>query len=91
MNVFNLLQENIRRISQERQQLTQQLKDETHQKEQLKQIKKEMENERWQLNKTVEELQVEVWVHSKEAAGTWISDRQQMSCQTVKNSFFSNV
>uniref|UniRef100_A0A8D0F3Y4 Cingulin like 1 n=1 Tax=Strix occidentalis caurina TaxID=311401 RepID=A0A8D0F3Y4_STROC len=57
---FNLLQENMRCISQERQQLTQQLKDETHQKEQLKQIKNEMENERWQLNKTVEKLQEEM-------------------------------
>lgn len=57
---FNLLQENIRCISQERQQLTQQLKDETHQKEQLEKIKNEMENERWQLNKTVENLQEEV-------------------------------
>lgn len=66
---FNLLQENIRCISQEWQHLTEQLKDETHQKEQLEKIKNEMENERWQLNKTVEKLQEEVWVHSKEAAG----------------------
>lgn len=66
---LNLLQENIRCISQERQQLSQQLKDETQQKEQLKQIKNEMENERLQLNKTVEKLQEEVWVHPQEAAG----------------------
>ncbi|XP_015727904.1 cingulin-like protein 1 isoform X3 [Coturnix japonica] len=45
---------------QERQQLTEQLKDETHQKEQLEKIKNEMENERWQLNKTVEKLQEEM-------------------------------
>uniref|UniRef100_A0A672V9P7 Cingulin like 1 n=1 Tax=Strigops habroptila TaxID=2489341 RepID=A0A672V9P7_STRHB len=57
---FHQLQENIHCISQERQQLTQQLKDETHQKEQLKQIKSEMENEQWQLNKTVEKLQEEM-------------------------------
>lgn len=57
---FNLLQENIRCISQERQHLTEQLKNETHQKEQLEKIKNEMENERWQLNKTVEKLQEEV-------------------------------
>lgn len=69
---FNLLQENIRCISQERQQLSQQLKDETQQKEQLKQIKNEMENERLQLNKTVENLQEEVWLHAQEAAGIWI-------------------
>lgn len=66
---FNLLQENIRCISQERQQLSQQLKDETQQKEQLKQIKNEMENERLELNKTVEKLQEEVWVHPKRLQG----------------------
>uniref|UniRef100_A0A8B9CQJ7 Cingulin like 1 n=1 Tax=Anser brachyrhynchus TaxID=132585 RepID=A0A8B9CQJ7_9AVES len=55
-----LLQENIRCISQERQQLTQQLKDEIHQKEQLKKIKSEMENEQWQLNKTIEKLKEEM-------------------------------
>lgn len=74
---FNLLQENTRCISQERQQLSQQLKDETQQKEQLKQIKNEMENERLQLSKTVEKLQEEVWVHPKKAAGIWISNRQK--------------
>lgn len=56
----NLLQENIRCISQERQQLIQEIKDEIHQKEQLKKIKSEMENEQWQLNKTIEKLKEEV-------------------------------
>lgn len=74
---FNLLQENTRCISQERQQLSQQLKDETQQKEQLKQIKNEMENERLQLSKTVEKLQEEVWVHPQKAAEIWISNRQK--------------
>lgn len=89
MCFFNLLQENIRCISQERQRLTEQLKDETCQKEQLKQRKTEMENERLQLNKTVEKLQEEVRVHSKGAAGIWISNRQkQMSCQILKTFLF---
>lgn len=64
----NLLQENIRCISQERQQLIQEIKDEIHQKEQLKKIKSEMENEQWQLNKTIEKLKEEVWAHFEEAA-----------------------
>lgn len=57
---LNLWQGRIHCISQEWQQLTQQLKDETHQKEQLKQMKNEMEMEQRQLNKTIEELQKEV-------------------------------
>uniref|UniRef100_A0A8B9PT52 Cingulin like 1 n=1 Tax=Apteryx owenii TaxID=8824 RepID=A0A8B9PT52_APTOW len=72
-------------ISQERQQLTEQLKDETYQKKQLKKIKNEMENERWQLNKTIEKLQEEMAVMVEVSRTSALEFQNQLDDYKEKN------
>ncbi|XP_061450864.1 cingulin-like protein 1 isoform X2 [Rhineura floridana] len=53
-------QRDVHQLNQEKQQLTDRLKDEANQKDQLKRMKRELETERWQLDKTIEKLHKEM-------------------------------